>query len=537
VIDQTEQPHAYDSDDGRAQIQRHLQAVRRSAVLGIAIVAGVTLAALGLSLLATPTYRATARLALQTGDSTLNADMVQRQLTTDNDLVTSRRVLRRAATALPGMTVQQLRDRVSSSPSTKANLIEVTATSGEAKAAASIANAVAKAFITERDNAQRAAVAQQRHLLEQQLRRFEQLSASGVQGTSGKRRALARRLDALAVTEATARSDLRLADPASTPTRASSPRPLLTTVLALFASLVIAILVALAREQLTPRANGPREIARVLGVPLLASIPTKRRRRGGRAALTMAAEREGFESLRSAVETATAPDQQKVIVVTSACVGEGKTTVAYRLAKSLVSAGQSVMLVSGDMRQPTLHTCLGLPSTPGLSDLLVRAASQTRAIGSATLARATRTVLPSDPRSCSWATLALLPSGEPPDDPAPLLASDLVSSLFAQIGRTDYEWVLVDAPPLLGTADARVLAGAADGLLLVSRLGSVTLEQLRSERDELDRLEVEALGVVVIGAPVETSAYTRVEPPRRERNKRGAAPAPRRLVGVGNRSD
>jgi receptor protein-tyrosine kinase len=248
------------------------------------------------------------------------------------------------------------------------------------------------------------------------------------------------------------------------------------------------------------------------------------------------AEREAFESLRSAVETATAPDEQKVIVVTSACVGEGKTTVAYRLAKSLVSAGQSVMLVSGDLRRPAIHTCLDLPSTPGVSDLLRRAASGTRAIGNASLADATRTVLPSDPQSCSWATLALLPSGDPPDDPGPLLASDLVASLFAEIGRTAYEWVLVDAPPLLGTADARVLAGAADGLLLVSRLESARVDHLCTERDELDRLEVEPLGVVVVGTPVEMSIYTRVEPPRGERKRRQPAPAPRRLVGVPNRS-
>jgi Mrp family chromosome partitioning ATPase len=122
-------------------------------------------------------------------------------------------------------------------------------------------------------------------------------------------------------------------------------------------------------------------------------------------------------------------------------------------------------------------------------------------------------LLPSDPPSCGWATVAVLPSGAPPDDPTSLLATDLVSSLFAEIAQVDYEWVLVDAPPLLGTADARVLAGVSDALLLVSRLGVATVDQLRSAHDELDRLEVEPLGVVVLGTPVEAAAYE----PRRAR--------------------
>jgi receptor protein-tyrosine kinase len=287
--------------------------------------------------------------------------------------------------------------------------------------------------------------------------------------------------------------------------------------LAFFASLTIGILVALGREHLNPRAASQRDVARVLGIPVLATIPERTRRPLSRTGMLVAAERDAFQSLRTAVEAAMPPGVQKVFVVSSATPGEGKTTVAYRLARSLVSAGQSVLLVGGDLRRPGIGACVGLPNSPGVSDLLGNAASASRAVSGGAIARATRTFMPSDAAASGWATLAVLPSGDPPEDPTALLARDLVWSLFEQIRRLDYEWVVVDAPPVLGPADARVLAGVADALLLVSRLGAVTMEQLRSEREAIDTLEVEPLGVVVIGAPVEPGAYE-LGPVRRDRN-------------------
>jgi polysaccharide biosynthesis transport protein len=512
VIDQErEQPTGRELDDGREQLRRLGQALRRSAKPAIAIVLSMTLGALLLSLLLPESYRANARLVLQEDGTALDSETIQRRLATGKELVTSRAVLGRAASRLSGMTPEQLADRVSAEVTPEANLIEVTGTAGRGAEAAAIANTVAESFLAERTRLQQEALARQRSVLRDHLRLAEEGEGAGdVQG------ALEQRVDQLAISEATAGSDLRLVEPATTPVGPSSPRPLLATVIAFFASLLIAVLVALGREHLIPRAC-PRDMRRILGVPVLAGVPERRRRPGGRSDTQLAAERDAFDSLRNAVELATPPEQQKVIVVTSATVGEGKTTVAHRLANSLVIAGQSAMLVSGDLRRPSLHQWLGLPSGPGLSELLATAASGRRSVSGGALARAMRIALPRDPVSAGWARLAVLPSGEPPDDPSPLLTTDLVSSLFDRIGALDYEWVLVDAPPLLGPVDARVFAGAADALLLVSRLGVVTVDQLMAERDELDRLEVEPLGVVVVGSPLEAAVYDGRQPPERER--------------------
>jgi Mrp family chromosome partitioning ATPase len=518
---QREQRNGYELEDGRGQLRHHVQALRRSAKLVVAIVATVTLGALLLSLLLPDSYRATARLMLQEEGSALDSETTQRQLATAKELVTSRTVVRRAADRLPGMTPQELGDRISADVSAGANLLEITGTAGRAAQAAAIANAIAQSFLDERSRLEREGLAGQRSVLQQQIRLAPERRGTGA-GPDDELSALEQRLDELAIAEATAGSDMRLVEPATAPLRPSSPRPLLATVLALFASLVIAVLVALAREHLAPRAIRPRDVGRILGVPVLAGVPELRRASANRPRSLLAAERGAFDSLRNAIELATQPGQQKLIVVTSATVGEGKTTVACRLARSLVTAGQSTLLVSGDLRRPALQERLGLPTGPGLSDLLAAAASGRRAVSRDALARATRIVSPGDPVT----RLAVLASGEPPDDPAPLLTTDLVSSLFEEIGGLDYEWALVDAPPLLGAVDARVFAGAADALLLVSRLEVVTVDQLLAERDELDRLEVGPLGVVVVGSPVEDAVYDGKPPSQREpEESRAAGPA------------
>jgi Mrp family chromosome partitioning ATPase len=442
-------------------------------------------------------------------------------------------VLRQAAKDLPGTTAEQLRDQVSSNVSSNANLIEITASAGRAPQAAAIANRVAESFLAERNRARQGNIERQRLILEQKLRQLAPLSGSGA--ARDKIRALERRIDELTVAEATAGSDLGLADRATAPTGRSSPRPLLASVVALFASLAIAVLVALAREHLSPRASNARDVGPILNLPVLAALPAlKRRQSRRRAGMALAAERDGIQSLRAAVELATRPDDQKVIVVTSATVGEGKTTVTYRLATSLAAAGQSVLVVSGDLRRPEAQ--VGQADGPGVSELLAAAASDGRVVSGESLARATQTVVPADAASARLSSFAVIPSGEPHDDPAALLTRDLISSLFDEIGRTEYEWVLVDAPPLLGPADARIFAGAADSLLLVSRLGVVTLDQLRAARDELDRLEVDPLGVVVVGAPVEAGHELRRPTEHGRINRRMARTRRKMTSGLGDRS-
>jgi capsular exopolysaccharide synthesis family protein len=512
----------------RVELRRYLDALRRSARLIVLIVGVITLGVLLASMLLPKSYQATARLALAEPASPLerpDAESAQRLLATVGTFVTSPAVLERASGRLDGKSTDELEDQVESVVDQDANVIEITASEGGAQGAAATTNAVALAFLAERRALQRRELSRQRKSLQREIDSLDAVApeagAPDPSDVRGQLRALRQRVNELRIQEATAGSDLQLVEPATPPEQASSPRPLRNTVLALFASIFIAVLVALGRDQLSPRASGPREVGRVLGLPVLGGLRALRRRPGRGRGVLHAAERESYESLRNAVEVAARPGRQRVLVVTSAALGDGKTTVVARLGQSLAAAGHDTLLVSADLRRPALHDRFGLPRVRGVRELLDGASRNRRVVSKAALTRATKAIRPRDYGGRGRVKLHVLASGKPPPDPAKVLAGDVVESLFDQIRRLDYEYVLVDAPPLLDVVDAQVLTRAADGVVLVAGLDTVTIEQLLEARDVLDRLELEPLGVVVIGAGVDHYHAQ----PAAESDKPASAPA------------
>jgi polysaccharide biosynthesis transport protein len=103
--------------------------------------------------------------------------------------------------------------------------------------------------------------------------------------------------------------------------------------------------------------------------------------------------------------------------------------------------------------------------------------------------------------------LDVLPSGRKPDDPARLLTSEGLEPIFAVIAGLGYTYVLIDAPPMLGIADTQALARHADGVLYIARLDRITVDNVMDARDTLDRLDIDPIGAVVIGARSEASPY------------------------------
>jgi protein-tyrosine kinase len=103
--------------------------------------------------------------------------------------------------------------------------------------------------------------------------------------------------------------------------------------------------------------------------------------------------------------------------------------------------------------------------------------------------------------------LHVLASGRTPPDPAQLLASDALDGFFEEIKESEYDYVLLDGPPLLGLVDSQVLAQRVDGVLIVCRPDRHTPETALALRELLDRLEVEPLGVVTVGTRASTHSY------------------------------
>jgi polysaccharide biosynthesis transport protein len=153
----------------------------------------------------------------------------------------------------------------------------------------------------------------------------------------------------------------------------------------------------------------------------------------------------------------------QVIVLTSPCPGDGKTTVACNLSIAVAEIGRKVLLIDGDLRRPRLHKVFGVANNGGLSDALW-ADTPLETLPISHLVRETEI-----------SGLCLLPGGSCGVTPSNLFYSPRMSRLLTRL-RTEFDMIMIDAPPMIHLADARVLGRLADGVILVVRAGQTTTE-------------------------------------------------------------
>lgn len=172
----------------------------------------------------------------------------------------------------------------------------------------------------------------------------------------------------------------------------------------------------------------------------------------------------------------------KTIAIASSVPEEGKSTVALYLATALARANSRVLLVDGDMRRPNLHNYFNLPLNPGLAELLDEQISFAEAI-----------------QSTGVENLALLPAGEAKRNPGELVLSSAWPSLLAA-AKSQFDYIIVDTPPVAATDDAASLTPKADGVLFVVRAMS-TSARVASDALEILRLRhARVMGLIFNGA-------------------------------------
>lgn len=194
---------------------------------------------------------------------------------------------------------------------------------------------------------------------------------------------------------------------------------------------------------------------------------------------------EAFRSLRTNLRFVDAAKHPRLFVVTSALAGEGKSVTTANLALALATSGYSVCLIEGDLRRPRLLQYLGLEGGVGLTDVL---------IGQADL----RDVA----QRFGAMPLMVIGAGPTPPNPSELLGSPTMAKVLEDLrGRFDY--VVIDAPPLLPVTDGAVLATMADGAILVSGAGIVHRAQVKEALDHLDAVQARLLGSILNRAPKE----------------------------------
>jgi capsular exopolysaccharide synthesis family protein len=187
---------------------------------------------------------------------------------------------------------------------------------------------------------------------------------------------------------------------------------------------------------------------------------------------------EQFRTLRTRLYHLRETAPLKKMLVTSALAAEGKTFVATNLAQAIARERErKVLLIDADLRSPALHKPLGAPLAPGLSDYLRGEASDPEII-----------------QHGQEGNLCFIAAGNPGSDPSELLSNGMLDKLLDRVAPL-FDWVIIDSPPCLPVADANLIAGFCDGVLLVLRAQSTPSAAAEKARKELQKRKV--VGVVV----------------------------------------
>ena len=209
---------------------------------------------------------------------------------------------------------------------------------------------------------------------------------------------------------------------------------------------------------------------RAVPAPLSASVRASSRKDGPELATWKRKPSLIAECARTTLTSLLLPNQDgegpQVVVLTSPCMGDGKTTVACNLSIAVAEIGRKVLLIDGDLRRPRLHKVFEMANTWGLSDQLW-ADFPLDSVSMSDLVRQTEV-----------SGLSVLPGGTCGVTPTNLFYSPRMSKLLARL-RLEFDMVLIDAPPMIHLADARVLGRLSDGVILVVRAGQTTTESAR----------------------------------------------------------
>lgn len=308
---------------------------------------------------------------------------------------------------------------------------------------------------------------------------------------------LLQRLKEVGVTSGVSSNSISVVDEANTPLFPASPNLLKNAGIGLLAGLLLGLAIAFVREQLDDSIKHADEIEAKFGLPLLGIVPQMKKKLAqarNLALLTVEDPRgtfaEAYRSMRTALQFSTAEGTPRRLLVTSSVQAEGKSTTALALAINLAQLGQRVLLIDADMRNPSQHKALERSNDSGLSSYLSGDAQREALI-----------------QATNIANLAVLTAGPHPPSPVDLLMGPRLLELLDRAEAMGFEKIVIDAPPVLGIADAIVLGNQVQNILFVVKAGDTRLSSIR---DALRRLRLGGLmplGVVLTSAGGEESQY------------------------------
>jgi capsular exopolysaccharide synthesis family protein len=519
-----EEPQALDHID----LQRWLRGLRQRwwVVLGCLLLVGGSAAAFALT--RQKQYTATASVLFsesQIGNDLLGIINTSNSQTApqadDVKLVQSSQVALRTSHALAGrLDPLGIAAKVSVSEVGTSDVVAVQAQDTSPRFAAQLANVYARQAIEFVTFTNRSQVTQVRGSLQSQLAGMTPAQRQSSAGLS-----LQARISQLSTLAAAQTGNAQLIEPATVPSSPSSPKTKLDIILGGFLGLLFGIGLALLLERLNRQVRGMDELGEIYGFPVLAEIPESAALQQEDSSKNDARGHNSIDMLRARLRYFNVDGQMKSLLVTSCAPQEGKTTVAWHLARaSAVSIhGGRVLLLEADLRRPSLAAARGLREGPGLSDVLAGDCGHREVVQHVEITSLQNGAGP------EW-TLDVIVAGAVPPNPAELIESERMKQLLRAL-TDEYDFIVVDSGPALVVPDPLALMSQVAGVLVVSRLGGTTRDAAFKLREELLAVRAPVVGVVAnrVKHSIESTYYQSyvASPPTRETpvtaSKNGAA--------------
>lgn len=302
---------------------------------------------------------------------------------------------------------------------------------------------------------------------------------------------LLQRYKEVGVTGGVTANNISIVDSATPPTAPSEPNMLFNILLASLLGLGVGVVLALLLEALDETVATPEDAENKLGVPVLGVVPLLDK--GQTTAEALADIRspfsEAYYSLRTALQFSTPDGAPGSLLISSARPAEGKSTTAYAIALNLARVGKRVLLVDGDLRNPSMHRMVGVENEQGMSNLLS---------GSSDLmSLAQRT---------GQENLFFIPCGPLPPNPAELWGGERMGGFLREV-RQHFDHVVIDGPPVLGFADSPLLASLVNGVVFVIESRGTRRGQARGALKRLRVGNSHLLGLVLTKFNAKSTSY------------------------------